>query len=108
MEMTREQARAIALKQILKDCIEKGLDTPMCFAPKKGKNSWSNREYAVAILNDENLEESDNPIDGILNLEKWMNERGKSLIKEEKNLWVTEGVMREQVREIEEKLKNIL
>lgn len=80
--ITREQAKEFALKST-KDLMTKEgktLDDMCLFSPKKGKNSWTYREYIEAIEQDKCLEDSDNnPIDMILNYEKYLNENGKSL-----------------------------
>lgn len=77
--MTREEAKRIALDEIEKFEREIGLDGEFMKAPKTGKCVWTVREYKEAIEQDKCLEGTDdNPIDDILLLEKWLNERGKS------------------------------
>lgn len=80
--ITREQAKELALKST-KDLMTKEgktLDDVCLLSPKIEKNSWTYREYIEAIEQDKCLEDSDNnPIDMILNYEKYLNEKGKSL-----------------------------
>lgn len=79
--MTREQAKEFALSEINKFIQKEGLDGIVKLAPKLGKNFWTAREYLEAIEQDECMEENSNPIDDVLNLEKYLNERGKSLLE---------------------------
>lgn len=82
--LTREEARQMALIDIEKEISKYGEDHVMCCCPMPGKNSWTAKEYKEAILKDKCLENTNSkPIDDYLKLEKWYNERGKSL-KDEK------------------------
>ena len=81
--ITREQAKQITLLSI-KDLMKKDnktLDDICLMSPKIGRDSWTYREYIEATENDKCLEDSNmNPIDTMLNFEKHLNERGKSLL----------------------------
>jgi len=81
--MTRERAKRIGLYFINTWATKNGWDAVYMAAPKTGKNTWTAREYKEALMNDITLEGTDdNPIDGILNLEKYYNEKSKSLENE--------------------------
>lgn len=82
--MTRERAKRIGLYFIKKWAQKNGWDAVYMAAPQTGKNTWTAREYKEALMNDITLEGTDvNPIDGILNLEKYYNEKGTSFENEE-------------------------
>lgn len=73
--LTREEARQIGLK-----CLEgKADDEIYCQAPKPPKNVWTVKEFREALINDTELENHENPIDGLIHLEEYLNERGRSL-----------------------------
>ena len=81
--ITREQAKEIGLKEIkrLMEKDNKSLDDVCLMSPKIGKDSWTYREYIEALEQDKCLEDSNiNPIDTLLNYEKYLNEKGKSLL----------------------------
>lgn len=81
--MTRERAKKIGLYFINRWAKENGWNSVYMAAPKTGKNTWTAEEYEEALINDTTLEGTDeNPIDEILNLEKFYNKRGKSLENE--------------------------
>ena len=76
---TREEIKETLL-QILKDTADKmGMDSVYMACPRPGKNSWTVREYIEAVEQDKCLEEGANPIDDVINLEKYLNENGRSL-----------------------------
>lgn len=76
--ITREEARQIGLK-----CIEGKDDNEIyCRAAQPPKNTWTVGEYRKALINDTELENHGkyaNPIDGLIHLEEYLNERGRSL-----------------------------
>ena len=75
--MTREQAKQIALKSADDEIQKHGEDAIALMCPKIGKDHWTWKEYKDAIINDTNLEDSEtNPIDTILNYEKYRIEHG--------------------------------
>lgn len=73
--LTREEARQIGLKSLE----GKADDQIYMRAPQPGKNTWTVGEYRAALLNDTEIEGQGNPIDGLLHLEEYLNERGRSL-----------------------------
>lgn len=74
--MNREQAKQIALHSIQEEIKKHGEDAIFLASPMPGKNSWTNKEALDAIINDVPLEGLDeNPIDGVLELDKWKEER---------------------------------
>ena len=81
--ITREQAKQITLLST-KDLMKKDnktLDDICIMSPCMGKDSWTYREFFEAVENDKCLDESNiNPIDTMLNYEKYLNEKGKSLL----------------------------
>ena len=86
--ITRKQAQEISLKSIEEEMRRenKTLDDICMMSPRRGKCSWTFREYKEAIMEDKPLaglenETNETPIDEILNLEKYLNEKGKSLLK---------------------------
>jgi len=76
--ITREEARQIGLK-----CLEgKDDDEIYCQAAQPPKNTWTVGEYREALINDTELENYGkwaNPIDGLIHLEEYLNEQGRSL-----------------------------
>ena len=59
----------------------KTLDDDCLMSPKTGKNHWTYRECLEALEEDRCLEDSDNnQVDTLLNYERYLNERGKSLL----------------------------
>ena len=81
--ITREQAKEIGLKDVkrLMEKDNKTLDDVCVMSPKIGKDSWTYREYIEALEQDKCLEDSNmNPIDMLLNYEKHLNEKGRSLL----------------------------
>lgn len=56
--MTREEAKQIALKMIDAEITKHGEEGIFMRAPKIGKNSWTNREAKESILEDKPLEDS--------------------------------------------------
>jgi len=81
--ITREQAKKIGLKDAkrLMEKDNKTLDDVCIMSPKIGKNSWTYREYIEALEQDKCLEDSNmNPIDTLLNYEKYLNKKGRSLL----------------------------
>ena len=81
--MTREQAKQILLKDVEKNIKKFGEDTVAVMSPMPGKNSWTWKEYKEAVINDTNLEgtEDMNPIDSILKYDEYRLERGlKSMV----------------------------
>lgn len=80
--MNREQAKKIGLYYITRWAEQHGWDSVYLAAPKIGKNTWTAREYKDALEQDKCLEEKSNPIDMILDLERYYIEHGKSLKNE--------------------------
>ena len=82
--ITREQAKQIVLISTKDDMKKnnKTLDDICMMSPKIGRDSWTYREYIEATENDTDLDdcEGSNPIDMMLNYEKYLNEKGKSLL----------------------------
>lgn len=77
----RKQIQEIALKLFDRDMRKdnkKDDDIFMC-APQIGKNSWTYKEYRDALANDVPLEDGTNPLDLMINYEKYLNEHGKSI-----------------------------
>lgn len=75
--MTREQAKQIALIQMLHELQDKGtkVDDIFVAAPMPGKNSWTYLEVIESIIKDEPLENtSGNPIDDVILYEKYTEE----------------------------------
>lgn len=78
MTMTREQAKQYALEQINKEIEQHGEDGIAMRSPCVGKCVWTWREFKMAVLNDECLENAnDNPIDMVLSLHKYLIEHGQ-------------------------------
>ena len=75
--MTRKDARDFALKEVEKQIARNGENGVACFAPKPGKNKWTWGEMRKAIINDECLEESSNPIDDMLHLNEFLLKNGE-------------------------------
>lgn len=77
--MTRDEAKQIALDAINKEIELHGEDYVYLTAPQIGKNSWTLKEAKKAIMEDENLENSNsNLIDGIINLDNYMKKQTKN------------------------------
>lgn len=74
--MTRKEAQEILLKSVEKEIAKHGEDALAVAMPRKGKNSWTWKEYKEAVINDTDLEgcEYSNPIDSVLRLDKWKKE----------------------------------
>lgn len=73
--ITREEARRLGL-----GFLEGKDDNEIyCQAAKPPKNTWTVREYREALIKDTELEEYGNPIDELIHLEEYLNERGRSL-----------------------------
>ena len=88
--ITRKQAQEICLKSLEDEMKKenKTLDDVFIMSPRKGKSSWTFREYKEAAVNDVPLcglegETKETPIDGILRYEKYLNESGKSLLQKQ-------------------------
>lgn len=79
--MDRETAKKLLIKSVDKEIKKYGENAIAIASPKKGKNSWTWKEYKEAIVNDTSLKEIDyNPIDSILRLDKYLIEtRGYGL-----------------------------
>jgi hypothetical protein len=74
--MTRIEAQQYLLKEVEKEILEHGEDGIALMCPQPGKNFWTWKEYKEAVINDTDLEscKDSNPIDAVLNLEKWKKE----------------------------------
>lgn len=74
--MTRIEAQQYLLKEVEKEILEHGEDGIALMCPQPGKNYWTWKEYKEAVINDTDLEycKDSNPIDAVLNLEKWKKE----------------------------------
>jgi len=73
--ITREEARQIGLKSLE----GKSDDEIYCQA---ARNTWTVGDYRKALINDTELENYGkwaNPIDGLIYLEEYLNEQGRSL-----------------------------
>lgn len=82
--MTRERAKKIGLYFIKKWARKNGWDSVYIAAPKTGKNTVTALEYKIALENDTIIDGFElNPIDEIIGLERYYNEKGKSLENEE-------------------------
>ena len=83
--MDREAAKKLLLKSVDKEIKKHGEDAIAMMSPRRGKCSWTWKEYKEAIINDTSLAEiDDNPIDDILNFNKYLIEkRGYGLKKED-------------------------
>lgn len=66
--MTREEAKQIALEMIDAEITKHGEEGVFMCSPKIGKSSWTNREAKESILEDRPLEDScgHNIIDSVL------------------------------------------
>lgn len=73
---TREKAKQIALEMIDAEITKHGEEGIFMYAPKIGKNSWTNREARESILEDKPLEDSCeyNLIDSILEYYRYIGE----------------------------------
>ena len=75
--MTREQAKQVALIQMLHELQDKGtkVDDIYVAAPMPGKNSWTYLEVIESIIKDEPMENtSGNLIDDVILCEKYAEE----------------------------------
>lgn len=73
--ITREEARRVGL-----GFLEGKDDNEIyCRSAQSPKNTWTVREYRKALLGDTKLKEGENPIDELIHLEEYLNERGRSL-----------------------------
>ena len=73
--ITREEARRVGLKLL------EGKDDNEIYnrTAQSPKNTWTVGEYKEALLGDTKLEDGENPIDELIRLEEYLNERGRSL-----------------------------
>lgn len=80
MNMTREQARKIAIYEIQELIMKQGEDDIFCASPVHGhKQTWTNAEALTAATNDTCLVDSSmNPIDSILKFENYLNDHKRS------------------------------
>lgn len=76
--MTREEAKKILLIDIEKSIKKFGEDATAVMSPKVGKNYWTWKEYREAVVNDTDLDDctDSNPIDTLINYDKYRLERG--------------------------------
>ena len=74
--MTRIEAQQYLLKEVEKEILEHGEDGIALMCPQPRKNFWTWKEYKEAVINDTDLEncKDSNPIDAVLNLDKWKKE----------------------------------
>lgn len=78
--MERTQAKRIAVRYYWNLIKQKG-NTTLMFSPQIGKNEWTTIEFLNAIVNDEPLENNSmNPIDSVLKMEKRMKEKGEDYL----------------------------
>lgn len=71
--MDREEAKRILLKSVEENINKFGEDAYAVMMPRKGKNSWTWKEYKEAVENDTDLAECEdsNPIDSYLGYVAW-------------------------------------
>ena len=88
--ITRKQAQDFCLKSIEDEMKRenKTLDDICMMSPRRGKCSWTFREYKEATMEDKPLaglenETTETPIDDILHYEEYLNKRGKSLMQKQ-------------------------
>ena len=81
--ITRQQAQQWLLKEIDREIKERGEDYIYMCSPMPCKNSWTLAEYKKAVNNDECLENAHNPIDDVMQYEKYMQERGLKGLEDE-------------------------
>lgn len=74
--MTREEAKQIAMKMIDAEITKHGEDGIFMRSPKIGKSSWTNKEAKESILEDRPLEDScgHNIIDSVLEYYRYIGE----------------------------------
>lgn len=78
--MERLLAKRIAVRYYWNLIKQKG-NTTLMFSPQIGKNEWTTIEFLNAIVNDEPLENNSmNPIDSVLKMEKRMKEKGEDYL----------------------------
>lgn len=77
--ITREEAMEYYLRLLDREIKEHGHSFILIRSPKTGKNEWTLGEVRKAVENDCNLEDGNNPIDELLEYEKWLNERGRTM-----------------------------
>lgn len=71
--MTRQEAKDIALDEIMKDIEKNGENAIFCQAPQAGKNSWTLKEALDSINEDKELENSGmNLIDAVIELDEYL------------------------------------
>ena len=74
--MTREEAKKIALEEVMKEIEKSGEDALFCAAPQPGKNSWTLKEALEAINEDKELENSGmNLIDSVIELDEYLKKK---------------------------------
>lgn len=83
--MDRRTAQRIAFLYYKEQLEAKG-NVPIMRSPQIGKNEWNTMEFINAAINDEPLENhSMNPVDSVLKMEKYMQEKGQNFLT-----WVAE------------------
>lgn len=83
--MDRRTAQRIAFLYYKEQLDKKG-NVPIMSSPQIGKNEWNTIEFINAAINDEPLENhSMNPVDSVLRMEKYMQEKGQNFMT-----WVAE------------------
>lgn len=74
--MKRNKIKEMLVKHYIKEIAEKGEDYVCVKATCIGKNSWTNKEFLDAIMEDKDLENYGNPIDEVIDYLEYCKEHG--------------------------------
>ena len=76
--MEREEAKRICMEWVDEQIAVHGKDLIFLVSPKRGKNTWTLKEYRDAIINDAPMEGTNtSPIDDFIKYRKYINELNK-------------------------------
>jgi hypothetical protein len=90
--MDRETVKKILIKSIDKNIKKYGENAIAMMSPRKGKSSWTWKEYKEAVINDTTLKEiENNPIDDVLNLNKYLIEKFNKYLIEKRGYGLEEN-----------------